>query len=57
MVVRPRDFACMRLVHKWLADECDIMSNEYSLTYNKYVIDFCETTEYEKQSLLNGVIH
>ena len=42
--MRPRDFKCMRHIHTLLNDECDgIMSTGYAMTYNKYVIDFCET--------------
>lgn len=55
--MRPKDYGCMRLCYKWLDEECGIMRDEYSLTYNKYIIDFCETTEKEEHSLINGVIH
>ena len=48
----------MRAVHKALDAECDgIMSQEYALHYNKYVVDYCETTPKEEQSLIGGVIH
>ena len=46
LVTRPKDFACMRTVHNYLNTECDdVLSNEYALNYNRYVVDFCETTE------------
>ena len=57
LINRPKDYACMRRCHQWLGDECSVMNNEYALTYNKYVIDFCETTRPEEQTLLQGVIH
>ena len=44
LIKRPKDFACMRLCHRWLDSECGIMGSEYALTFNIYVIDFCETT-------------
>ena len=45
LVTRPKDFACMRTVHRYLDAECDgVMSREYSLNFNRYVVDFCETT-------------
>ena len=58
LVSRPRDFKCMRAVHATLDEECDgITSNEYAMHFNKYVVDFCETTPKDQQSLLDGVIH
>ena len=48
----------MRQVHTQLDQECDgIMGSEYSLKFNKYVIDFCETTPKDQRELLAGVIH
>ena len=45
LVAAPKDFACMRTVHRYLNEECDgLMRNEYALGLNKYVIDYCETT-------------
>ena len=45
LVTRPKDFACMRTVHNYLNEECNnLLNNEYALNYNKYVIDYCETT-------------
>jgi len=56
--VRPRDFKCMRSIHTMLNEQCDgIMSSEYALHYNKYVIDYCETTPKDDQMLIQGVIH
>ena len=56
LIVRPRDFSCMRYVHTLLNDECDgVMSSEYGLRYNKYVIDFCET--HGDRQLLADNIH
>eukprot|EP00354_Favella_ehrenbergii_P003285 CAMPEP_0170462650 /NCGR_PEP_ID=MMETSP0123-20130129/8077_1 /TAXON_ID=182087 /ORGANISM="Favella ehrenbergii, Strain Fehren 1" /LENGTH=54 /DNA_ID=CAMNT_0010727925 /DNA_START=419 /DNA_END=583 /DNA_ORIENTATION=+ len=41
-----------------LNEQCDgIMSSEYALHYNKYVIDYCETTPKDDQMLIQGVIH
>ena len=55
--VAPKDFKCMRTVHGYLNDECDnLMKQEYSLGLNKYVIDFCETTEKDKLGEIEGVI-
>lgn len=49
----------MRSVHKAIDAECDgMMSNEYSMIYNKYVIDFCETNkDQDRLDVLQGVIH
>ena len=34
------------------------MDSEYSLGYNRYVVDFCETTAKEDQSrMIDGIIH
>ena len=60
LVTAPRDFKCMRGVHQLLDKECDgLMSNEYSMHYNKYVVDFCETTgeQNDRLDVLRGVIH
>lgn len=58
LITAPHDYACMRTVHRYLDEECDgIMSSEYALQYNKYVIDFCETTPRDEQSLIDGIIH
>ena len=57
LVVRPRDYACMRSVHKTLDELCDgVMSSEYALKFNKYVIDFCETTPKDEQSAIKNTI-
>lgn len=57
LVVRPRDYACMRTVHQNLDQMCDgVMSNEYAMKYNKYVIDFCETTPKDEQSGIKNAI-
>ena len=46
LISRPKNFACMRVVHGWLDQECDgIMSTEYGMGYNRYVVDFCETRD------------
>ena len=34
------------------------MNSEYSLGYNRYVVDFCETTAKEDQTrIIDGMIH
>ena len=58
LIAQPRDFACMRTVHRYINEECDnMMQHEYSLSYNRFVVDFCETTRQTEQSLIDGVIH
>ena len=57
LVVQPKDFACMRLVHGWLDEECAVFQNTYALSLNKYIVDFCETTPKEHQADISGVIH
>ena len=57
-MAKPKDFACMRSVHGYLNDDCDnLMGSEYALKFNKYVIDYCETTPKLDQSLIQGIIH
>lgn len=57
-MAKPKDFACMRSVHGYLNDDCDnLMGSEYALKFNKYVIDYCETTPKSEQSLIQGIIH
>ena len=49
LISQPRDFACMRAVQRYLDEECDdIMGNTYSLKYNRYVVDYCESTPSEE---------
>ena len=31
-------------------------NGEYALTFTKYVVDFCETTQSEKQNLIDAII-
>ena len=58
LVSQPKDFACMRTVHRYLNEECDdLMSHEYSLSLNRYVVDFCETVNQAEHSMIDGVIH
>lgn len=58
LVSQPKDFACMRTVHRYLDEECDnLMSHEFSLSFNRYVVDYCETTKQDEHSLIDGVIH
>ena len=47
----------MRKIHGYLQDNCNSFGTEYTLVYNKYVVDFCETTPKNKQDLIEGVIH
>ena len=58
LVAQPKDFACMRTVHRYLNAECDnVMSQTYSLSFNRYVVDYCETTRMTDHSLIDGIIH
>ena len=57
LVTKPRDFKCMRAVHGYIDTHCDgLMANEYALAFNKYVIDFCETTAKEEQAAVEAKV-
>ena len=49
----------MRATIKTLNEQCnDIMdSGAYALSYNRYVVDYCETTLVIDQPLIDGIIH
>ena len=47
----------MRMVNEAMFAQCDLVQNEYALGYNRYVVDYCETTPKEEQEKILGLIH
>ena len=52
----PKDFKCLRRINGLLDTHCEA-NGEYALTFTKYVVDFCETTQSYEQNLIDAKIY